>query len=534
MPTLDFNGKQFIRGHHLTVPIRTLEIDNEKSFAGESGPSLDNNLIIHGDNLEALKALLPRYANSIKCIYIDPPYNTGNVSWKYNDTVNSPQMQAWLNKNVDAEDLERHDKWLCMMWPRLYLLHDLLSDDGVIFISIDDNEQHHLRMLMDEIFGEKNFIGTFLWKKKGTSTNTEGATVSPIADYQVCYRKFAVGSITPRITPKETRKYPHQDEQGNYRMEIIEKKNTGTSERKTMQFQILGKHPRDGKRWQIGEKTARKLEAKNRFIIHNGLVKKKIYDFEDKDTTSAHPTYLPESCGSSDSAEKNLTKILGNCGFETSKPVELVSYLLKLSSNSNDLILDSFAGSGTTAQAVLALNKEDGANRKFILIECEDYANDITAERVRRAINGVENAKDQNLKDGLGGSFTYCTLGDTINEIRILTDEPLPDYETVANYIAFVATGKREFTPIKKSKDYCFGETENILFYLIYEPKLAFMQSRDSALNYELARKIENTCKNADKKAYIYASHKNISQKDLTDMQITFCQLPYNIYRIKE
>ena len=534
MPTLDFNGKQFIRGHHLSVPIKTLEIDDEKSFTGESDPSLDDNLIIHGDNLKVLKALLPRYANSIKCIYIDPPYNTGNEGWKYNDNVNSPQLQAWLNKYVNADDLERHDKWLCMMWPRLNLLKELLSDDGIIFISIDDNEHHKLRMIMDEIFGEDNFIGTFLWKKKGTSTNVKGTTVSAVADYQLCYGRSTVSSIIARVTPKETRKYRNKDEQGRYRMEIIEKRNDGMYARDTMRFQILGQYPREGRRWQIGEKTARKLEAKSRFIIHNGIVKKKIYDFEDKDTTSAHPTYLPDSCGSSDSANKELTEILGKSDFENPKPVQLVSHLLSLSSDSDDIILDAFAGSGTTAHATLALNKEDDGNRKFILIEREKFAHDITAERVRRVINGVENAKDQNLKDGLGGSFTYCTLGDTIDEIRILTGEPLPDYETVANYIAFVATGKSEFTPIKKSKDYCFGETENILFYLIYEPELAFMQSRESALNYELARKIENACKNAHKKAYVYASHKNISQKDLTDMQITFCQLPYNIYRIKE
>ena len=230
-----------------------------------------------------------------------------------------------------------------------------------------------------------------------------------------------------------------------------------------------------------------------------------------------------------------LKQIFGNRDiFKNPKPVQLLKDLIYLSTEKEDIILDSFAGSGTTAHATLALNKKDGGNRKFILVEREDWANDITAERVRRVINGVENAKDQNLKDGLGGSFTYCTLGDTIDEIHILTGDPLPDYETVANYIAFVATGKREFTPIKKSKDYCFGETENLLFYLIYEPELAFMQSRESALNYELARKIENACKKTDKKAYVYASHKNISQKDLTDMQITFCQLPYNIYRIKE
>ena len=188
MPTLDFNGKQFIRGHHLTVPIKTLEIDDKKSFTGESDPSLDDNLIIHGDNLEALKALLPRYANSIKCIYIDPPYNTGNVGWKYNDNVNSPQMQAWLNKNVDAEDLERHDKWLCMMWPRLHLLHDLLSDDGVIFISIDDNEVHHLRLIMDEIFGNQNFFAVLTRRAMHTVRNSS-KDFNLNADYTLVYAK---------------------------------------------------------------------------------------------------------------------------------------------------------------------------------------------------------------------------------------------------------------------------------------------------------------------------------------------------------
>ena len=160
MPTLDFKGKQFIYAHHLTVPCRKPEIDPDKSLTGENPPSLDDNLIIHGDNLHALKALLPRYAGKIKCIYIDPPYNTGNENWVYNDNVNSPMMQAWLEKNspIDIEDLERHDKWLCMMWPRLHLLRELLADDGVIFISIDDNEMYHLHLLMNEIFGEVNFI----------------------------------------------------------------------------------------------------------------------------------------------------------------------------------------------------------------------------------------------------------------------------------------------------------------------------------------------------------------------------------------
>ena len=156
MPTLEFKGKQHIYAHHLTVPYRPLVTDPQLSL---NPADADDNLIIHGDNLHALKALLPRYAGRVKCIYIDPPYNTGNEGWLYNDNVNSPLMREWVkaNSQVDGEDLERHDKWLCMIWPRLHLLRELLADDGAIFVSIDDNEQHHLRMMMDEIFGADGF-----------------------------------------------------------------------------------------------------------------------------------------------------------------------------------------------------------------------------------------------------------------------------------------------------------------------------------------------------------------------------------------
>ena len=157
MPTLDFKGKQHIYAHHLAVPYRPLEPDDKRSC---NSTDTDDNLIIYGDNLHALKALLPRYANRVKCIYIDPPYNTGNKDWIYKDDVSNPPMQEWFKEHspVDNEDLEKHDKWLSMMWPRLHLLKELLAEDGVIFISIDDNELHHLRMLMDEIFDEENFF----------------------------------------------------------------------------------------------------------------------------------------------------------------------------------------------------------------------------------------------------------------------------------------------------------------------------------------------------------------------------------------
>ena len=187
MPTLDFKGKQHIYAHHLTVPFRPLEPDTDRSL---NPAGADDNLIIHGDNLHALKALLPRYAGRVKCVYIDPPYNTGNEGWAYNDRVNSPLMKAWLKDNapVDNEDLERHDKWLCMMWPRLHLLNELLADDGVIFVSIDDNEQHHLRMLMDEIFGEANFVVNFVWQSKDTpGNNSSGIAVTH--NHVLAYRR---------------------------------------------------------------------------------------------------------------------------------------------------------------------------------------------------------------------------------------------------------------------------------------------------------------------------------------------------------
>lgn len=163
MPTLEFKGKQFVYSHHLGVPFRELQVVPDKSLPAEGKkPSLDDNLIIHGDNLEALKALLPTHAGKIDCIFIDPPYNTGNEGWCYNDNVRSPLMKEWLKKSanpVDKEDLERHDKWLCMMWPRISLLHELLSETGVIFASIDDHEAQRLELLMEEIFGEENNLG---------------------------------------------------------------------------------------------------------------------------------------------------------------------------------------------------------------------------------------------------------------------------------------------------------------------------------------------------------------------------------------
>jgi len=371
------------------------------------------NLFIEGDNLEALKLLQKAYFEKVKMIYIDPPYNTGG-DFVYHDDFSAPLSNylkqtgqkdgngATLTTNKETSG-RYHSDWLSMMYPRLKLAWNLLRDDGVLFVSIDDNEVHHLRMILDEIFGEENFLATFIWKKKGTSTNVEGASVSALTEYIVAYEK-SESSLNLRITPKEERVYPFKDADGQYRKTIIEKKNTGSYQRATMQFEIIGHKPRDGKRWQIGEQTARELERKNRFVFEGGIVKLKIYDFEDKDSYSANPNLLLEY-GSTESAAKMVNDKIFGIGelFDNPKPVELIQKLVQLSTKNDDLVLDFFAGSGTTAHAVLAQNIEDKKKRRWICVQLPEKTDekseayragyktisDVSKERIRRSIKMV-------------------------------------------------------------------------------------------------------------------------------------------------
>lgn len=383
-----------------------------------------NNIYIEGDNIEALKLLLKSYYGKIKMIYIDPPYNTGN-DFIYNDNyteyvekdlLKSGQIDEEGNVLVNKinKNGRRHSNWLSFMYSRLYVARQLLKDDGVIFISIDDNEVHNLRKICDEIFGEENFTGCFLWRKKSTTTNVEGAKVSSQTDYNLCYQKRENG-LNYRIKKSETRNYPHNDKVGNYRKTVIEKKNTGDYERKTMQFEIIGIKPREGKRWQIGEDTARELEQKNRFILEDGVVKLKIYDFEDKDTTSANPNLLIE-CGSTDSATKILNQLFEIEGiFDNPKSIELLIHFINLSQSENkdDIVLDFFSGSATTAHAIMKLNAEDEGKRKYIMVQIPQltdekseaykagYKNicEIGKERIRRAGKKIleENSGNENI-----------------------------------------------------------------------------------------------------------------------------------------
>ncbi|MCG9134155.1 site-specific DNA-methyltransferase [Candidatus Poribacteria bacterium] len=536
MPTLEFNGKHHIYTHHLSVPYRPLETDKNRSC---NPTSEDDNLIIHSDNLHALKALLPRYKNRIKCIYIDPPYNTGNEGWVYNDNVRSPLMQGWFKENspVDNEDLEKHDKWLCMMWPRLHLLKELLAEDGVIFISIDDNEQHHLRMLMDDIFGGQNFVTNIIWQKKFSPQN-DAKYFSDNHDFVVCYAKNKETwrpVLLPR-TEKHNKRYSNldNDPRGPWSSSGLDVK----TYQEDYDYPITtpsGRvvNPPGDACWRYSKERFDILVNDNRIWFGedgNNVPRIKRFLSEVKQGITPLTVWLHEDVGHTQSATQGLNKI--GVSFSNPKPYTLIKRILQIGTDPDSIILDSFAGSGTTAHAVLALNKEDGGNRKFILVECEDYADTITAERVRRVINGVPDASDAALQEGLGGSFTYCTLGKPIEIEAMLTGKELPPYSALATNLLFTAAGTsvENNTLDQKNDDGLFYSDDKNDYYLIYKPDLEFLRSNEAILDLEHAKRIRDSSQDNSKKAIVYAAGNYIGQRELTKMGIAFCQLPYAIH----
>jgi len=551
MATLSFKGKTFVQNYHLSVKYHQLIPDKEKSLTDKI--SLNDNLIIHGDNLKALKALLPNYAGKVKCIYIDPPYNTGNENWVYNDNVSSPIMQEWLGKVVDREDLTRHDKWLCMMMPRLKLLKELLSEDGVIFISIDDNEVHHLRMLMDEIFGEQNFLASFIWKKR-IPANDSKKLVSTDHDYIICFSK----NITTKLIgkEKELKNYtnPDNDPRGPWAISVLVCSKS-KEERPNLFYPIID--PETGIKydcdsnlvWTYERNKMKRLIEEGKVIFPKGGKGKPMYK---RHLAELRSLYQPISTWIEASSKqqkeinemedeskmlilqselnakgtREITEIFGKEIFSYPKPTQIIRELLRVSTENDDIILDSFAGSGTTAHAVLDLNKEDGGNRKFILIECEDYADNITAERVRRVIKGVPNAKDDDLKNGFGGTFSFFELGEVLDIESLLKGENMPSYNELARYVFYTATGEEfDITKVDEESN-SIGESKDYEVYLFYKPDIEYLKT--IALTLERAK---NLRPRKGKKRLVFAPMKYLDQDYLTEYQIEFCQLPFEIYR---
>ena len=446
-------------------------------------------------------------------------------------------MQQWLTENspVDNEDLERHDKWLCMMWPRLHLLKELLADDGIIFISIDDNEQHHLRMLMDEVFGEENFVVHIVWRKRGDPPSNK--KIASTTEYLLMYGNEDIINLRERAEGTGNFANPDNDPRGEWRHEKLFISNKGGRETKSMIYPIVNpddgtEHwPPENNRWAISKEKAEAYVKDGRIVFGRTRPVRKKFKSELREgitwsnlwTTDNHAKFPMNR-----DANAEIVKLFGDQSFETPKPVGLIDRILRIATEPDDIVLDSFAGSGTTAHAVLSLNKEDGGNRKFILIECEDYADTITAERVRRVINGVPDARDEALREGLGGSFTYCTLGASIEVESMLTGKALPSYSALAANLLYTTSGVSVGPDALEAKndDGLFHSDDKNDYYLLYEPDLDYLRSDAAILNLERAERIRDANDKNGKRTIVYAAGNYIGQRELTRMGIVFCQLP--------
>ena len=529
MPTLEWIGKDKVVNHHLDVPFRVLE--RKYSFDENGQHNEDNgseNMIIRGDNLEALKALLPRYEGRVKCIYIDPPYNTGNEGWVYNDNVNDPKIKKWLGAVVgkEGEDLTRHDKWLCMMYPRLKLLQKLLADDGAIFISIDDTEISNLRLLMDEVFGANNFVTTVIWHKN-YAPKSSAKFFSEDHDYITVYAKNKMAWI-PNLLPRTEEqdkiyKNPDNDPRGLWRPDNLSARNPyslGLYSITCPGGRVIPGPPA-GRYWVVSEEKFKQMDAEGRIYWGkdgNNIPAPKRYLSEVKQGRVPQTIWEYEEVGHTQDAKKDLKSIFtGEMPFDTPKPYRLIERILQIASDPDSIILDSFAGSGTTAHAVLNMNKADGGHRKFILVEMMDYADSITAERVKRVIRGYGEGK--NAVESTGGNFSFYDLGEPLLHGDMLNENV--GVEKIREYVYFTDT-KASLPESHPDEPYFMGVHIGSSYYFYYEKQAV------TTLNREFLHTVKTE---AD--AYvIYADLCTLSEAELEKYHITFKKIPRDIAKL--
>ena len=574
MPTLDWIGKDKVINHHMDVPYRVLDAQYEY---GEP----NGNMIIHGDNLSALKSLLPEYEGKIRCIYIDPPYNTGNEGWVYNDNVNDPRIRKWLGEVVgsEGEDLSRHDKWLCMMYPRLKLLYKLLAEDGVIFISIDDNEQSNLRLICDEIFGASNFVANTSWQRTYSMRNDVKGVAAEVEHILIYSKQPNWQPKKLARTDKMNSKYknPDNDPRGAWRNIVASAPDSVAHQGMVYAIQnpFTGEmaYPPHGRHWALGQEQM--LNAMNQWAEYElrnlsdveerarvcgvstdevrkdvlAIVLKKSLESSSEKAKQIMKGVLPEfyfskngtgtlsrkayikevtgrpvtnfwsfeETGHTDEASRLLKTIFGGSAvFDTPKPPRLIERIVQIATDKDSIILDSFAGSGTTAHAVLNMNKQDGGNRKFILIEMMDYADSITAERVKRVIDGYGEGKKA--VKGTGGGFTFYELGDTLLNGEYINENVSLD--KIRSYVYFTET--KQSATDKADEPYFLGEYFGTSYYFYY----------DKNEITTLDREFLHTIKTKSESYVIYADRCILSEDELAKFHITFKKIPRDITRM--
>ena len=531
MPTLEWIGKDKVINHHQEVPYRVLE--RQYSFDESGRHSEDNgseNMIIHGDNLEALKALLPQYEGKIKCIYIDPPYNTGNEGWVYNDNVNDPKIKKWLGEVVgkEGEDLSRHDKWLCMMYPRLKLLQKLMDPtNGVIFISIDENEIANLKCICNEIFGSSRHVATIVWQKRYSRENRGaiGDAHEYILVYATDVEAFKRNRHRVEFDEKSARIYknPNNDPKGRWRAVPM----TAQGYRPNQMYPITSPngsvhYPPSGRCWSTVESEYKKLlDAGRIYFGKNGDSQPSIIRYLSEVEGMVPWTWWPhEDVGHTDEAKKEIISLLGKADmFDTPKPTRLIMRILQIATNPDDIILDSFAGSGTTAHAVLNMNKADGGHRKFILIEMMDYADSVTAERVKRVIHGY--GEDKKTVEGTGGNFSYYELGPVLLQPDGNLNEEV-GADKIRTYVYYMETKEPLPTQQNSAEPYQMGVCRDTAYYFYYD------RQKVTTLDYEFLSTIQTKASGY----IIYADLCAIPQETLRKYNITFKKIPRDIARL--
>jgi adenine-specific DNA-methyltransferase len=526
MPTLDWIGKAAVVNHHRKVPYRLLRCDGELS----AGDADAGNLLVEGDNLLALKALLPYYAGKVKCIYIDPPYNTGNENWVYNDNVNSPEIRQWIKATVgkEGEDLSRHDKWLCMMFPRLALLRDFLTDDGVILVSLDETELAHLRLILDEIFGKANFIGSFVWNTRNTDNRVK-TYLSPDHEYIVAYGRSRGVSILGRKIDRSDFKNPDNDPRGPYVTDPLTGKATA-AERPNLHAYNMEQpgtgnvwKPDPAKGWITDEAGYKALLAESRIWWPpnpaTGKPRKKRFLTETQERMPAS-TFWTEFRASS--GAKEVGDIVGERVFAFPKPLSVIQKVIDHCAPVDCIVLDSFGGTGTTAHAVLAQNKLDGGKRRFILVEMDEgIARNVTAQRIRKAVEGYGETP------GLGGGFRFCKLGAGLfdDSGNIAGEVKFAD---LAAHVFFTETG----VPIpKRAKADCpfLGVHNGKAVYLLFNGVLGDRRPvGGNALTHAVAQELPaHPLGNGPR--VVYGESLRLGPKSLAQYGITFRHVPFEL-----
>lgn len=547
MPTLNWIGKAAVEKHHKKVPFRLLEPVKELSF-GCSENINNGNLLVEGDNLHALKALLPRYAGQVKCIYIDPPYNTGNEGWVYNDNVNSPEIRKWLGEVVgkEGETLDRHDRWLCMMYPRLLLLKQFLREDGVIFVSIDDTEVGSLRLLMDEIFGAGNFIANFIWEKRKNRENRK--VISMRHDYIICFGKNKSDAIKTfnqlPMNQAALSRYTNidNDPRGAWKSDpaTAQSGHATKSQFYTLTAPNGKKHnPPSGRCWIYTEEVMNQAIQDNRITFGktgNNVPRVKTYLADKERGLTPESILFAADVSTNEEAKKSLKEMFdGDTPFETPKPMELIHHLITISTSKDSLIMDSFAGSGSTAHAVLKLNSEDNGNRKFITIEMDqDIAKNVTAERIRKVANGYISSKGKQV-EGLGGDLQYFKLS---SEPLFNADGPIRSdvtFEQLAEFVWFMETGtglNKSYlkTADKKHDTPYLGQYKDRAIFMLYN---GILQDKSdiggNVLNSRTLDLLNKILPDFEGPRIIYGARSRFDKSKLAQLGITFHQLPYEL-----